>query len=410
MKALRFLDRRAGYSLASIGLLLGMVVPAVLPAFASASIVTSRSVELSSSAAAQANVNYKVTFTPATTEATGYVVIFFCNDSPIPGQTCTAPTGLSASSATLGAASDASSAITQKAAAKVEIDDSTTHLTSGTPAVFELQAIHNPTNPTDGSGSNGLYARIQTYANSTDADAAYAAGAASTTGIVDEGGVAMSITSSIGVTATVRETMTFCVAGNVGMNAAGPSGNCGVDASGGSATGLDTSDVGLTLGHGTPAALDSSALDTASDWAQISTNAASGAVVRMTNTNGGNCSGLFRTSASGCDIAGAGTSAATIAPGNALFGMRLGTVGSAPFSVATPTGTLTPLAPYDGGSGTQYGMGTNVTSTYGDPIFNTAAAPIANKNVKLTFAASAAPTTPAGIYQATMNLIATGTF
>ncbi len=411
MKSLRLLDRRAGYSLASIILLLGMVVPAALPAFASAAaIVTSRSAQLSSSAAGATNVTYNVTFTPATTETGGYVVLWFCNNSPIIGQSCTAPTGFSVTSATLGTGSDAGATITgTRVANALEINDSTTGLTSGTAAHFVLQGVSNPTNPTDGSGTNGLYMRIQTYASSTTASTGYASAGAQS-GVIDQGGVAMSITSSIGVSATVQETMTFCVAGaGTSMNANGPSGNCGADATGGTATTLDTADIPLVLGHGTPATLDNSAVNTGKDWAQISTNAASGAIVDMTDTNGGNCNGLFRAGATGCDIAGVGSTAAAITAGQALFGMSLGTPVAAPYSVATPTGTITPLAPYTG-AGSTYGMGTGVTSTYGDPVFNTAGAPIANENVELTFAASAAPTTPAGVYNATMNLIATGTF
>ncbi|HSX31450.1 MAG TPA: hypothetical protein VLE99_06040 [Candidatus Saccharimonadales bacterium] len=403
MKSLRFLDRRAGYSLGALGLLLGMVAPSVLPAFASAAQLSSRSVEMGSSAVS-ATTDYTVKFT--TTAAMDALILEFCDDSPIPGQTCTAPTGFDLTSTSLtGAGSDSGSSINAPgtAANRLEIYDTQASSFSST---LILHNVVNPSYVTDTTAHHGFYARIITYDTTAHADA-YSSPTVGT-GAEDTGGAAMAITNTIGVTATVRETMTFCVAGNVSMNASGPSGNCGVDANGGSATGLDTTHINLTLGHGTPAALDAGTVDTASDWAQLSTNASSGATVRMTNTNSGTCNGLFRTGASSCEIAGIGAAAALNA-GSGKFGLLLGSSTSAPFSVATPTGAINPLAPYTGASG-NYGMGSNVTTTYGDPIFDTSSAPISNKNVKLTFAATAAPTTPAGIYNATMNLIATGIY
>jgi hypothetical protein len=137
----------------------------------------------------------------------------------------------------------------------------------------------------------------------------------------------------------------------------------------------------------------------------------------MTNTNGGSCNGLWRAGAT-CDIVGAGSSAITFANGDAKFGLGLAAATNAPFSVSTPTGTITIASGYNGGAGSvsgttstldHFGMGAGVTGTYGDQIFSSTT-PVANRNVGMTFAAGAAPTTPAGKYSATMNLIATGTF
>lgn len=399
MKSLRFLDRRVGYSLASLGMLLGVAAPSLVPAFASASQVTSRSVKMSSSIADDSGVDYTVTFTPSTTEATGHVDLFFCNDSPIVGQTCTAPSGFDISTVTLGSGTDASAAIVSQAANKIEIDDSTTHLTNGTPAVFVLHGVHNPTAAT--TLTTGLFARIQTYANATDATAAYASATAPGDGttLIDNGGVAMAITDSIGVQAAVRETMTFCVAHTA------PNYDC--DAHSGA---LDS--PSMTLGHGSPLALDSTATDTADDYAQISTNALGGAVVTVKNNNA--CGGLMRTGASGCDIAPAGAGNA-ITAGTAMFGMTVGTPALAA-DATNGSGAASTLAnaPFDGSGGT-YGMsfpsgdGTGVSGTYGASLFHTTG-PVNNVNVPMTFAASASNTTPAGLYKATLNLIATGTY
>jgi len=406
MKSLRFWDRRAGYSLASVGLLLGMVAPSVLPAFASAAQLTSRSMALSSSVVSDTGVTYDIKFTaPSSIDVGGGVGIEFCDDSPIIGQACNHPAGLSASSATLtdvkvnGTTLGANKGSIAKTADTITWTAASSGTYSGGDSVEII--VGSITNPS--TANSALYARFTTYQS---ADISGFTGGATVGSYTDSGAVATSITNPILVQAAVKETMTFCVSGDVGGT--GPTGNCGTDHNGGSA--VNVTDPKITLGHGTPAALDSSAIDTASDWAQISTNAVAGAIVSMKNTNDGNCSGLFRAGASGCDIAGAGGSAVTFNNGDAKFGMYLGSAGDAPFSQATPTGTITPITAYGGGTGTQYAMGSAVTSTYGDPIFNTTSAPIANKNVKLTFGAGASPTTPAGIYRATVNLIATGTF
>jgi hypothetical protein len=101
--------------------------------------------------------------------------------------------------------------------------------------------------------------------------------------------------------------------------------------------------------------------------------------------------------------------------------MPAGTAGFGLFVAAssnntTGTGTIAPVAPYNGNGHTTissdlfYGMnGTNVTSTYGDVIASSSA-PLSLTNNRLVFAATAALTTQAGIYTVNESLIVTGTF
>jgi hypothetical protein len=89
--------------------------------------------------------------------------------------------------------------------------------------------------------------------------------------------------------------------------------------------------------------------------------------------------------------------------------MRVGTITNLGTS-----GTVTAAAPYDGAGG-GYGMvkdaaGQGVNSPYGDDILTTSGEPTDDTNANLEFAASISNSTPAGIYTATLNLIATGTF
>jgi len=404
MKSLRFLDRRAGYSLASVGLLLGMVAPAVIPALASAGQLSSRSVEMSSAVPNDTGVKYTLAFTPTT--AYGSVIVDFCDESPIIGEsTCTTPTSFSAASATVAQTTGSIGTLTTTGTTAGHLVIKGSSTTSAASA-FEISGIHNP------STTGTFYARMYTYlSNTPDYTDVSTLGTTA-----DEGGAALSTTDTIGVTATVKESMTFCVSG-VGSTHSGdaidttngPSGACGVDGSS-NATGVYTPNI--TLGHGTPLTLDSSQADSGYDWLQLSTNAANGAVVRLKDTTPDSCGGLERAGATSCDITPIGATAAAITGGVASFGMRLSGEQSAPHAVATSAATLTSAAPYN--NGTNYGFdnttsGNTVSGTYGSQVVSSAGA-VANRNILMNFAASAAPTTPAGVYKATLNLIATGTY
>jgi hypothetical protein len=204
--------------------------------------------------------------------------------------------------------------------------------------------------------------------------------------VFDFGGVALSTANVISVTAKVQETLTFCV------SQASPGAACS-----------GTSTPTVTLGHGSPAVIDSSVTDTNASvtptYMQITTNASGGAIVRMKSNNA--CAGLSSDGGTTCAIPPVGgTTASTIPAGTAKFGLTVGTG-------AGGTGALTPDANYT----TNYGMDTSgVTSTYGDPIAATASAPATNMTSQLTFGATASPTTQAGVYTANLQLIATGTF
>lgn len=388
MRSLRFLDRRAGNRIASIALILGTLVPSLIPALASAANVSSRSIILSTAAANASNVSYEVQFTPAT-DAEGFV-IDFCSDSPIAGQTCTAPSGFS--TASVASASDTVAALTVNSNSNETAVAVTKSMTATTPVDVTLTGIHNPTSAND--STHGFYARIITYATAGEAT-----GYADSTSIgtpVDTGGVAMSIVSAIGVTAAVRETMTFCVASaDITPDCANAGGN------------LPTFELGETVGNAK--ALSPSAISTANLYTQLSTNAASGAVVNLKSSATG-CGGLIRLGSSACDITPALTN---FTAGNAKFGVKTAADSTAATGAQSPTGHLLPSSGY-GASGYYLhyvaGDGSGVTSTYGDPFLNTNSLPVNNQNQQITLGASASANTPAGTYGATLNMIAAGTY
>lgn len=366
------------------------------------------------------NVSYKVTFTTgATSGETHSLVIDFCSNDPIIGDTCTAPTGMTAASATLNATAVSGTvqtttdnwAVTAGASQIKLADDGTAGhgMAQNTTESFVLSGITNP------STVGTFYARMYDYTNNTYGTYTNAAGVAADNH-VDYGGIALSTTATIQITARVQEQLTFCV------SAADPNtwtGTPNVDCSD---TQVAANPPSIIIGHGTPTkVIDSTAVDTANVWDQLSTNATHGAVINMRNSNT-TCGGLSADNGTTCAIppvnAGAGTGAVAMSPGTAAFGLHVAT-----YSVTSPnaaqTGAIDPTTEYNNGANT-YGMdtttsGNNVESTYGSTIANAhtsgvTAGPVYEADDELTFAAGASLVTPAGIYTANMNLIATGTF
>ncbi len=356
-----------------------------VPMLASAAQVTERSITLSSATKQATAVSYNVEFTAPT--AAGAVVIDFCSNSPLIGETCTAPAGLNvdtAATATSGVTINAGETSVSKLVA-------TKTITTGEDVAIEFTGITNPT------AAGTVYARILTYSNLTAAegyDSATVIGSP-----VDTGAVAFAITDAISISGDVLETLSFCVSG------AAIADECVVSAQPEDAP---TMKLGEDLGNGV-VALEAGTVSSDNLYTQISTNAASGAVVRLKSSTIG-CGGLLRpgdgTAAQRCGI-GPALLADVVDDGDALFGVKATAVGTGEgaFDVAS--------ANYNAAN---YRMNyiagdlTGVTSVYGDSFLNTAGAPALNKNVTLTFGATAENSTPAGRYSADLNLIATGKF
>lgn len=389
MNSLRvFNTRKAGYIAATLALVLAFILPVLV----SAAQVTTRSIALSNSSKEMTGVTYTVTFTPAS--AAGAFVLDFCGDSPVVGQTCTPPTDFSASAAT-----SSTSGFTDVSALSANTLVVTGAMTANTPVTVAVAGITNP------SVAGPLYARILTYASDANADEYTSTdldGADNAGGPIDQGGVAMSITDSVGVSGAVLESMLFCVAGGTQPIAA----DC--DTSGNTAP---TIKLGETVGD--TVALIPTAVSTGSIFTQISTNAASGAVISL-KSNATGCGGLIRAGApSACDIKPA--IADGIAEGEAKFGVKTATATDTVDEDVTPTGTLQPVldSGYNNSTfflGYESGDASGITSTYGDPFIDTNSLPANNKNMQLTFGASASNDTPAGLYSTDLRLIATGKF
>lgn len=374
MKIMPSLKERAQKVGITAALLLAVIAPAVTLTQVFAAQVTTRSISLSSASADASGVTYAATFTP--TQTAGAYSITFCSNTPDYSVACVAPAGFDASAAT-------STATIAATANKLVV----THSMTTSQITDTFNNIHNPT------ATGQFFGRIATYtsASAATSDSAGTAG-------LDNGSVAMYINNTVGVSGSVLESLTFCVAG------ADIKANC--DLSGNTAPTLK---LGETVGS--VKALSSTAVSTGNLYTQISTNAASGAVVNLKSAT--SCGGLQRGGAAGCDIAPALTTGG-INAGDAKFGLTVGT--SAAATTGTSINARGAVAPSGSYSSSVYqfnyvaGGASGVTSPIGDPILNTANAPANNMNTPITFGVSIANNTPAGNYSTSLSMIATGKF
>jgi hypothetical protein len=381
MQSIYHTIKRSGYATVAFAVAFAAVLPALLaPLDASAAQVTSRNIKMSTSAVSTA-AQYEINFTTATTSTIQGVVVDFCSQSPIIGNsTCTLPTGMTVG-ATVASQTGLTAGTWTGSTAQAG-GSKTLVITNGSGAsVSSGQAVSiTVTGFTNSSTVGTFYARIFTFSTTAGANA-YTSGTPGTH--VDDGGVALATEDAIGVTATVQESLTFCI------SAAAPGTGC-----------TSTTAPSIVIGNGgSPSILDAAGVYTATIYHQLSTNAQGATTVRMKGssalTSGSNTIGPSATS----------TTPFTITAGTANYGVRssAGTGG---------TGTVTPQAPYN--SGTQYGLDTttsndNVTATYGD-VLATATGAILNVNSPVIFGATAGASTPAGIYTASYSLIATSSY
>ncbi|HWB38913.1 MAG TPA: hypothetical protein VG604_01610 [Candidatus Saccharimonadales bacterium] len=411
------------------------------------------------------SVVYEVSI--VTTASADSIVIDFCTQDPIIGDTCTKPTGLTLTTGVAvptGVASPGPIAANWTAtttAHGVELADGAgeTHAASAGTHVFDLTGITNPQAP-----AGTFYARVYTYTHHDFESSGSGYTSPTAPGdYVNYGGLALATTNTITVTARVQESLSFCVTAadpNNWSDTANSGANAGDCAAAEVAAAPPAVILGTASGSGQPV-LSSQTVDvgsgsqTASDnaiWTQLSTNATHGAVIDMRNSNGsspstGLCGGLSADSGATCaipalDTLGGGctsTTACAMTAGSAAFGLFVnqytptanlpGTVGTLtpqqPYYNSSHCGSATATNPCVSNSGTTwFGMdsgstpansGTpatnlgNVTSEFGS-IVSTSSSALYHFDQKWQFAATAALTTPAGIYTANINLIATGSF
>ena len=373
-----------------------------------------RSITMSSSAPGATGVTYTANFTAATTGTVSGMVVDFCANDPIPGDTCTTGSG-SLTGLTI-TTSDTTSltgtwAATSSTATRAVLTCSATcpAVTAGSTVItITMTGI---TNPTPASYPGSFYARIFTFATAAGATGYTSTSPSAGAPVVDQGGDALSTAQTINVQAKVFETLAFCVYTTA----------CGT---------APAAHLGTSTNE---------ALSTANTYGssavqyQLGTNAQHGVTVTMTGTT--LCSALTLTYAT-CEgaapaptIAAIGSTAAAAVKGTAQFGMCA--------DVSLFGGSVVPASTYKGDSGTNacasltegtaYTPGTSPLLTTSQFGFNDANAaggtnfaggstvvsstgPVATNTGYLTFIANITSTTPSGIYNASLNLVATANF
>lgn len=392
---------RLAYGSLALAVVGAVAVPA-LSGNVSALQVEDRYIKMSSSAngslAAGQGVSYEVGFEVPTTGNIQGVVVDFCSNTPIIGDSCTAPTGFTVGTPTVATSGGVNTGLAGSWTATNENSGRTLSITNGTggsvsattPVKFTLSTATNPTN-----ANTTFYARIFTFATTAAVTTWLStADGSSTAGVVDSGGVALSTAAQITVTAKVQETLTFCVYTSA-VNCAG----------GGTAVGLgDTNGVLSTAG---PFVDKNTKYD-------VATNASSGAVVRFKAglpTSGANTLATISTT-------GAASSTGTTQFGlcsyvNAGANLTIDTVydGAAGAPAAECSGTT-----QSAGTATPGGAGTALFSfdtaaaatTYGDDLATATAGP--SSTGRIAYIGNVSATQPAGIYTNTFNFIATGTY
>ncbi len=397
MKIQKQLVQRPLLVLSALALIVGTVAPALLGlGQADALQLANRSIQLSDSApsggpitsgiGSGTSVQYQVKFT--TSAAMQSLVIDFCDESPLiedpTAGSCDAVTGLNAASASAdGGWTDVSTA------SQVKL---TIGSVQGAGAyTITLSGITNPTI------TGSFYARITTYT-----DAAYGAGtpyvdSSDVGNYVDYGGIAMTTVTPIEVSAKVMETMELCT------SAALPTLNCaGVTA------------PSIVLGHGANDVLDYTGIDAESVYSQITTNATNGYAIYMRSQY--TCGGLSKDGGTTCPIPavdGGSATGTTIVAGTAAFGVTIsdGTAAAGGISAndaAARWQTVAPIYIMDTATASD-----GVDDTYGSKVIDSVGQAIKQAygvNNTYTFAATASPTTPAGIYTQNFLLVGVGTF
>jgi hypothetical protein len=334
------------------------VLAVILPARAHAyNQVSSRSILMSSSAAGATNVAYQVNFTTVTNGQTvGSVVVEACANSPIIGDTCTAPTGFSFNKSTLtvnnvsGNITGLSVDSTSNSTANRIVVTRTSGTVANGAVSFTLGngTTNGITNPSSAVGT--FYARILVL-TTTDSTA-----------------------NQLHVTAKVQESLLFCVYTDV---------DC--------ATGGND----VTLGDANGVLASNSTTYAANANFDVASNAVSGVSIRLKGDT-------LKSGSFSIDPAGASCILDPSATNTEMFGMRMLTI---------PTG-MTSTAPYNC-SANHHAFDNNgttgTTSTFGQELAHTTgASDILSSTIE--FAAKSSLTSEAGVYTTTLTLIATATY
>ncbi len=314
-------------------------------------------------------VNHLLTFTVPTTNAVGSIQFLYCTTA---SGTCTLPTGLATTSATLGNETGATGfTMVNTTNGSPYITRTASSITGSTALSYRLDSVTNPT-----TDNEMFFVRISTFA-STD-----------TTGtLVDTGTVAASTATQIILTGIMPESIIFCTGGTITANAGIP--DCSTATSG---------------------AIDFNQLFSPSDTAYATSQMAA-----STNaTNGYNITVTGPTLTSGSNTITAMAAKAPGARGSGQFGMNLvanTTTATDPFgSLIAPLSNQTDLR---GQPTADYATAEEFKFVSGDSIANSADAapgPTNSQIYTISYMVNVAGSQIAGTYTTTLTYVCTATF
>lgn len=366
-------------------------------AYATNGVLDHRSIAITTSANGANNVRYTVSFNYGTVGQTvAGLVIDFCTEDPIPNDTCTIPTGFN-TNINSGSSYGAALLTAQSGTTGWSID--TSHSTNKTITLTRSPGgFTNPQSLTFGDGSTSgiqnpstsnvsFYARIFAYSS-----AAWAQGYTSTNtsagggAPTDSGGIALSTTAQLSITAKIEEQLELCL-----YTAATCSGGVSAQYLG------DTNHI-LSVSH---------VYSNANAKLEASTNAANGMIIYAQGTT--------LTSTQNFTIAPIGATAQSSSVGTEQFG----------FCLAASGGSVTPTTPYNSGScaGVTTGADSTGSATFAYDVTSSpnmtslggmqiasSTGPSLTSTLTLAYMANIAPTTRSGVYSTTQTFIGVGTF
>jgi hypothetical protein len=363
----------------SILLLLGaVIVPAFLPMSASAAQITARSLTLQAGPSDGGSepggvVHHFFQFNlPAVGNPNvGSIRFLYCTTA---SGTCTTPTGLVTTNATLGSESGATgfSIDTADVNGSPYLTRSAAAIPAGTPVSYQLQTITNPT-----TTNQTFFVRISTFASTDTTGAA-----------IDTGTVAASTATQIVLDGTMPESLVFCTGATIGLTAGVP--DCSTATAG-------TISFNQLF----------SPTDTATTTSQMaaSTNAGSGYAITVngaTLTSGSNTISAMAASAAGVK-------------GTGQFGLNLkaNTVATSNPAVGTEVAPAANGTNYKGQAATDYNTVDNFKFVTGNTVANSANAGAGATDAQIftvAYIVNVPGSQAAGTYTSTLTYICTPTF
>jgi trimeric autotransporter adhesin len=370
------LNRRVRVGIGAVfGILLTLLLPLLSVNTATAAQITNRSLTLQAGGTDGGSkpggvVNHFFSFEVGTTASVGSIQFEYCT---LAVGTCTTPTGLDTTSATMGTQAGATGfTLVNTTNGAPYITRTAASITATTPVNYQLVTITNPT-----AANLTFFVRISTFA------ATNATGSA-----IDTGNVAATTATQVILSGTMPESLIFCAGGTVSTTSGVP--DCSTATSG-----------AVTFNQ----LFSPTSTATTTSQMAASTNAGTGYVITV---NGA-------TMTSGSNTVTSMSTATTSVFGTGQFGMNLmaNTTASSSPAVGTAIAPAANGTDLKGQAITGYNTVDTFKFTSGDSVANSAVSGAGPTNAQIytaSYIVNVPGSQPAGTYTTTLTYICTPTF